>query len=213
MTSQMFQDAVKAHTDLLVGDQEQFRLALLLLRLLIEGKPVSPERLATVSHRSPEEIQALFQSSEIEVDQEGNILGFGLSLQPTPHQVRLGEQTFYAWCALDTLIFPPLLGRTAQIVSSCPATGQNIRLTVTPERVEHLEPASAVASVRAPEAGIDFCNIRGGLCLQGHFFVSHEAASTWPSLHPQAQIFSVEEAAELGRELARQFLALEQERA
>ena len=38
--------------------------------------------------------------------------------------------------------------------------------------------------------------------MEGHFFVSREVASAWPSLHPQANLFSVEEAAELGRALA-----------
>ena len=204
MTSQALQDAVKAHTDFLAAHPEQFRLSLPLWRLLAEGKPIEPEQLATVSHRSLKEIQALLQSSDMRVDQEGNILAFGLSLQPTPHQFHLGEQALYTWCALDALAFPPLLGRAARVISTCPATGTEIRLTVTPERIERLEPTSAVVSVRLPREETDLCN-------DGYFFVSHEVASTWPSLHPQAVLLSVEEAGELGRELARQFLALEQE--
>ena len=211
MTSQALQDAVKAHTDFLAAHPEQFRLSLPLWRLLAEGKPIEPEQLATVSHRSLKEIQALLQSSDMRVDQEGNILAFGLSLQPTPHQFHLGEQALYTWCALDALAFPPLLGRAARVISTCPATGTEIRLTVTPERIERLEPTSAVVSVRLPGEETDLCNVQEDICNDGYFFVSHEVASTWPSLHPQAVLLSVEEAGELGRELARQFLALEQE--
>lgn len=210
MTSQVLQDAIKAHESFFVGNREQFQLFLPLLRLLTEGKPVEPVRLATEAHRSLEEIQALFQSSEVEVDQEGRFVGFGLSLRPTPIQIHLGEKTLYAWCALDTLSIPAMLGRTAQVVSTCPATGTPIRLTVTPTRIERLEPASAVISARNPVAE-DFCHVRGDYCMEGHFFVSREAASAWPSLHPQANLFSVEEAAHLGRELARQVLALQRE--
>jgi alkylmercury lyase len=211
MISQALQDAVKTHTDFLARTQEQFLLFLHLLRLLAEGKPIEPVQLATVSRRSLEEIQALLQSSDVEVDQEGNIIGFGLSLRPTPHQFHLGEQTLSTWCALDSLVFPAALGRTARVNSTCPATGTEIRLTVTPTRIERLEPASAVVSVRLPGAETDLCNVRGGICMQGHFFAAREVASTWPALHPQAVLLSVEEAAELGRELASQFLALEQE--
>lgn len=204
------QEIIKTHADFLALHQEEFRLLFHLQRLLARGMPVSPEQLATVSHRSPEEIQALFQSSNTEFDQEGNIVGFGLSLQPTPHQFHLGEKTLYGWCALDTLAFPALLGRTARVVSSCPATGADIRLTVTPERIEHLEPVSAVISARLAGADTDFCDVRGVICNYGHFFVSREVASAWPSLHPQAVLLPVEEAAELGRELARQVFAIEQ---
>jgi hypothetical protein len=78
-------------------------------------------------------------------------------------------------------------------------------------RIERLERASAVVSVRLPGAETDRCHVREDLCLQGHFFVSREAASARPSLHPQALLLPMEEAAQLGREVARQFLALEQE--
>jgi alkylmercury lyase len=210
MTSHVLQDAIKAHGDFFVANKEQFQLFLPLWRLLTEGKPVEPVRLALVAHRSLEELQALLQSSEVEVDQQGRFVGFSLSLVPTPHQFHLGEQTFYTWCALDTLALPALLGRTAHVVSTCPATGTPIRLTVTPTHIERLEPASAVVSSRNPVTE-DFCHARANSCVEGHFFVSREVASAWPSLHPQANLFSVEEAAQLGREMARQVKALQQE--
>ena len=40
---------------------------------------------------------------------------------------------------------------------------------------------------------------------------AREAAVAWPELHPQAVLLEVEEAAELGRALARRILAFEQE--
>lgn len=208
MTSQALQDTIKANQDCLAENQEQCEILVPLLRLLAEGKPVPSERLAALSRRSLKAIQALLPSSDIEVDPEGRIVGWGLTLVPTPHQFHLGEQTLYTWCALDALMLPALLGRTAHAVSTCPVTGKTVNLTVTPTHIEHLEPAGAVVSVRLPEAEAELCQCREGICLQGHFFVSHEVASAWPSLHPQAVLLTVEEAAQLGRELARQFLAL-----
>lgn len=208
MTSQILQDAIKTHEDFVCAQPEGCRLLLHLVRFLAEGHPISPERLATASHRPVEEIRTFLQCSDVEVNSEGNIVGLGLSLQPTPHQFRLGEKILYTWCALDTLLFPVVLNRTAQVISPCPATGKEIRLTVTPTGIEHLEPSSAVVSIRLPGAETDLCHVRGSICMQGHFFAERAAASTWPGLHPQAILISVEEAAELGRELAPQFLAL-----
>jgi len=202
MTSHVLQKAIKAHEDFVAVHPEDFRLSLPLWRLLAEGKPVSLEELASSSHRPLKEIQAFLHSSDVRVDQEGHIIGLGLSFQPTRHQFHLGEKTLYTWCALDTLAFPALLGRTARVISSCPVTGKEIRLTVTPEAVTDLEPAGAVVSVRLPGEDTDLCHVQEDICNDGYFFVSHDVASAWPSLHPKAVLLSVEEAAELGRVLA-----------
>ena len=211
MTSQVLQDAIKAHEGVITAQPKEIRFILPLLRLLAGGAPVELRQLATVAHCSLEEIQAVLQSSDTEVDQAGNIVGWGLSLVPTPHQFQLGETILSTWCALDALAFPALIGRTAHVVSRCPATGKTVSLTVTPTHIERLSPASAVVSVRAPGAETDLCHVRGGFCMQGHFFAAREVASVWPALHPQAVLLEGAEAAELGRELARRILAFEQE--
>jgi alkylmercury lyase len=210
--SPALQDAIKVHTDWVAKTADQHRILLPLWRLLAEeGQPVEPERLATASHRSLEEIEALVRSSDAEVDHEGKIAGWGLTLLPTAHQFHLGGKTFSGWCALDTLVLPALLGATARVISTCPATGKQIRLTVTPETIADLEPEAAVISARLPGEATNPCKVREGVCLQGHFFASHEAAASWPSLHQEAVLLSAEEAAELGRVLARSILALEHE--
>jgi alkylmercury lyase len=141
--------------------------------------------------------------------------GLGLSLSPTPHQLHLGEQRFYTWCALDALTIPVLLGRDGTIVSSCPATGKAIHLHVSPERLLDLNPTGTVMSVVIPgdeaSARAAACDPQDACCNHRHFFASYEAAARWPSLHPEAVLLEAEEAAELGRELARHFLAIEQE--
>jgi alkylmercury lyase len=166
------------------------------------GSSPKVQELASTSHRPLQEIQAFLHTSDVRVDQEGNIIGLGLSFQPTRHQFHLGEQTLYTWCALDTLAFPALLGRMARVISSCPVTGQEIRLTVTPEVIADLEPAGAVVSVHLPGEDTDICHVHEDICNDGFFFVSREVASTWPSLHPKAVVLSVEEAAQLGRAFA-----------
>jgi len=221
VTSKTLQGAVKALrllTD--VGQpQEQrdwLRLAVHGMRLqAASGQPVTRQQLAAAIHASPDEIGTLLQPPAVELDAQGHLIGLGLSLSPTPHQLHLGKQRFYTWCALDALAIPAILGREGTVVSHCPATGKAIHVQVSPERLLDLEPSSTVVSAVIPEdeasARAAACDPRAALCHHGHFFASRGAAARWPSLHPGAVILPAEEAAELGRELARQFQALAQE--
>lgn len=203
MTSSPMQKALTSHVDFFTAHAEPLRLWLPLWHLLAEGSPVSLEQLASSSHHSLDDIQAELPSLDVRLDQEGHILASGLSLVPTRHQFQVGEQALFTWCALDTLAFPAVLGRAARVISSCPVTGQEIRLTVTPEAISDLSEAGAVVSVRLPGEDTNLCHVQQDICNDGFFFVSREVASAWPSLHPQAVLLSVQEAAELGRAVAR----------
>ena len=201
MTSQTMQKTLKAHVDFFTAHAEVLRLWLPLWQLLAEGSPVRLPQLARVSHCSVDELQAALPSLDVQLDREGNILASGLSLLPTAHQFHLGEQALYTWCAFDTLLLPPLLGRTARVISSCPVTGKEIRLTATPETVLDLSEAHAVLSIHLPGEETDPCHVQEDICNDGLFFASSDVAAAWPRLHPQAVLLSVEEAAEVGRAL------------
>src|SRR5258708_18441608 len=177
MTSSVLQTAIKAHDDFVVAHPEQFRLSVPLWRLLAKGKPGEQESLASTSHRPLPEIQAFLHASDVRIDQAGHIIGQGLAFQPTRHQFHLDEKTLYTWCALDTLAFPAVLGRAARVISTCPVTGKEIRLTVTPESFLDLEPASAVVSVHLPGGDTDVCHTQPNLCNTGPSFSSPELAS------------------------------------
>lgn len=173
-----------------------------LLWLLAEGRPVSPEQIATALDIPHDEVTAaLRQLPNVELDHEGNIVGCGLTLTPTPHHFQVSGHELFTWCALDTLIFPAILNQPARVESTCPVTGEKVQLTVTPEGVEDLEPASAVVSITIPEASEACCDVRGAFCNQVHFFSSSEAASTWLAEHPGAIILPVKDAYKLGRKM------------
>ena len=115
-------------------------------------------------------------------------MGFGLTLVPTPHAYEANGRKLYAWCAVDALLFPVMLGHTAQIESRDPVTGEKIQVTVSPDGVQNVEPESAVVSwVNA----IDLSNIRGNVCHYVHFFGSSESASKWIARHPGKTFYPV----------------------
>jgi alkylmercury lyase len=176
-----------------------------LLRLLAEGQPVTTGQLATASGRPEDEVrQALAAMPDTEYDASGRIVGHGLTLNPTPHRFETGGRTLYTWCALDTLIFPAVLGRPAHVTSPCHATGEPVSLTVTPDGITSVEPATAVVSIVTPDAP---ASIRAAFCNQVHFFATPETAKDWLGQHPGATVVPVADAYELGRPLAERFLA------
>jgi alkylmercury lyase len=180
-------------------------ISLSLIRLLADGAPVSREHLAATLGRPVEEVtEALRHSEDIDYDEDGRIVSAGLSLLPTPYRFEVNGHALFTWCALDTLVYPVLLGHPAQVSSTCPVTGQPIRLHVSPEGLEQLDPPSAVMSALVQEACTTCCcNIRETCCASSHFFASQEAASAWRASHPDDYVLPIEEAFTLGQELAR----------
>src|SRR5712691_1925983 len=171
-----------------------------LWQMLVESAtPISLDALAQALHTSRERVQAVLERyPDAEYDQFGNLLGWGLTLHPTVHQVGLEGRSLYAWCAPDTLYDPVVVNRPAQIVSRCPVTGARIEMTLTPDRLESLSPEAAVVSIvrdggmfkRLKEAGC----IRQGGCNNQFFFASGEVAAPWVSEHADFIVLPVEEA-------------------
>lgn len=173
-----------------------------LIPLLAQGQPVSVAQVAAAVSWSEDEVAVtLNQHMNIEYDQDGRIVGAGLTLRPTPHQLKVDGRTLYAWCALDVLMYTPLLGRPVLAESPCPATGVPVRMAVGPQQVDNIEPGTAVVSMLMPQAGP---GIRQAFCNHVNFFSSWEAAASWLAEHPEASILSIQEAYTLGQQLLAQ---------
>lgn len=172
-----------------------------LLRLLVAGDPVTFEQLAAATGRTVDDVRrGLDAVPDTEYDKQGRIIGQGLTLRPTRHRFTVAGQELYTWCALDTLIFPALLGRTAHVESVSPASGSTITLTIDPTTgATNLEPANAVVSLANPD---QITSIRSSFCSQVHYFTSPGDAAGWLKEHPDAEVLPVAEAQQLGAALA-----------
>jgi len=174
------------------------------LDLLAGGKLASPEEIAAASGKSQGEVRAALERfPSAEWDEQGRIVGLGLTLRLTPHRLQFEGRTLFAWCALDALLFPILLGRPVSIESPCRGTGSPVHIEVTPAGIEAVEPPSAVVSIVAAR---DLASVRSVGCNNMHFFSSPEAASRWLEKHPEATILPVEDAFRLGQLLAEDLL-------
>ena len=181
-------------------DATEQRIGLALLRLLAEGEPVEPARLADRVGLGADDVTACLRRRQgVHADEEGRVVAFeGLSFVETRHRLRVDGQSLYAWCAWDTLFLPELIGRPAEIESTCPATGGTISLRVGPEGPADVSPPGAVLSFLLPGARFGDDTI-ASFCNFIHFFSSSEDAERWTAERPSTFVISIEDAFEIGR--------------
>jgi alkylmercury lyase len=126
------------------------RLLVRLMRELAQGHPVPKERVDRIVAdlgSDPEEAHKLLREVT-ERDADNNVVGImGLSLNDTPHRFYVNGARMSAWCAEDTLFLPAVLDQTATVESKSPVTRGKVRLTVSPQGVEEVDPAGAVVSI------------------------------------------------------------------
>lgn len=188
--------------DGLRGDHDAFCREL--VRLLASGHPVTRAHLATVLQMTAEQVaEVLACLSDLEVDLSGNVVGWGLTLIPTPHRFQVYGKPLYTWCAFDALTYPVLLNLPAYVESSCPSSGTEVSLSVTPIGICDLTPPGAVVSLVIPVQDQSCTCDRGSFCAQGHFFRSRRDAAVWQGARPGGRILSVEDAYRLGKLVVR----------
>jgi alkylmercury lyase len=182
--------------DTLLGPDQQPRSNLMrtAVRLLSHGSPITVTELAEAAGVDAADLANAPAGEDIEYDDERRIVGWGLTLNPTPHTFVVNGHRLYTWCAADTLMFPTILGTQAHVESTCPATGTVIRLTVDPAAgVSDVSPATAVISIPAAQ-DLDDARVRASCCNPGRFFATAAAAGDWHVQHPRGTVLPVADA-------------------
>src|SRR6266581_1325382 len=180
------------------------RLSLDLYRLLAEGQPVPRTALAERLETSLEAVSRVLDSwPGVFSDAEQRIVGYwGLSIPgaySSPHTLRMNGRTLSAWCAWDTLFLPQLVDQTAEIESASPSQTGIVRLTITPQQVERVEPVGAQMSVLVPDTQEVQKNVVTSFCHFVHFFPSRQVAERWTAQHSGTFLLSIHEAHVLAR--------------
>lgn len=179
------------------------RLTVRTIQALSRGKPVSPEQLAEIWEVPLEQVRSVLAGAVLagraEVNSQGDLVGGILSLIPTPHRISIGGKQLYAWCAYDAIYVPGLAGKTAEISTQDPITGDPIKIIITPDGVADVQPEGSVVSVVGVES-----DMRGGpkspRCTQMLFFGSRDSAHQWLQGRPDMSILTAEEVFEIARQ-------------
>jgi len=187
---------------------DEQRAAVTLYCELAKGGPVSPEELAGALGVVALEARELLQRDSLKPfvyrGDNGEIQGFGgLAVTPMRHKLCVDRRTLWTWCAFDSLFIPEILGKTARVESSDPETGDILRLTVTPNGVEVVEPETTMVSLLPPDSSAftSAANVMAKFCRFVHFFASRESGESWVRKHPGTLLCSLGQAQELARRL------------
>lgn len=191
-------------------DKRIRRLVYYLIRELAKGEPVPPARVAELMGMPVNEAEKMLTGATLQDDQ-GRVIGFGLSLTPTEHIYEAEGHKLYTWCAVDSIAYPQITDKPAHIESSCAVTGEPIELELTPEAVKKITPESAVVSILAPDLNQPteelIKRLRQLFCSGQLFFKSAEVAKQWRQKHPElpvAAILPVRSAFELYKQLGKE---------
>lgn len=188
---------------------EEQRAAVALYRELAQGRAVSAAQLGRALGISPARGRTFLQRDSIKpfvyLDDQGRVLGFGgLAAAPMHHCFEVDGRTLSTWCAWDSLFIPEILGCPARVMSTDPESGEVVRLVVTPDRIESVEPDEAVVSFILPDAdvfGMSAANMMAKFCHFVFFFASRSSGERWVARNPGTFLYSLDDAFALAKRL------------
>jgi alkylmercury lyase len=196
-------EAIKAAMPVL--DQTDQQIATAIHRLMSRGEPVEPAAVAeAVGGVSLSRVnQSLDAWHGVFRDDQGRVVGFwGHAIEKLDPEYRLHAEgkTTYAWCALDTLFIPGIIGTSVRVESSDPISGEPVSLTVDRDGAREVKPAGALVSMVIPEGPFGY-DVIESFCHRVLFFSGEKTGSGWVAEHEGTTLLSVEKAFEVGRAL------------
>ena len=120
----------------------------------------------------------------------------GLSIPPTQHGMRLGDDALFTWCAADAIGIPAALGEDGEVLTACPHCSAEIIVPIeggAPQASEELVLWLPTASCT---------HVVTQFCPDVNFFCSGAHLDAWRSQagEPVGEALSADAAAELGRQ-------------
>ncbi len=185
-------------------DATDQRIAVAIHRFIGNGQPVTSEAIARAADVSAGRVEESLNAwPGVYRDDEGRVVGFwghAIARLDPEYRFLVNGNTSYAWCALDTLFIPPILGKTAIVEATCPVTGEQVSLVVDGNGARDVRPAGAVVSMVVPDGPFGY-DVIESFCHRVLFFASEEAGEVWAATHHGTTLLSVQEAFEVGRVL------------
>ncbi len=189
-------EAIKAAMPVL--DETDQHIATAIYRLMSSGAPVEPAAIAkSAGGVSLEHVNERLNTwPGVYRDDMGRVVGFwGHAIDKLDPEYRLvaAGQTTYAWCALDTLFIPSIIGSEVLVEAFDPVSGEPVALVVD-------RPAGALVSMVIPDGPFGY-DVIESFCHRVLFFASHKTGDKWIAAHEGTTLLPVDQAFEVGRVL------------
>jgi len=183
------------------GSKLSQTILLQLYRLLAAGQAVEVRVLAQKLGLQTAQVRSVLEQippSNIVWDQDGNISAYrGLDIAKSGHRIIIEEKNLYTWCAFDCLFLPLLLKREAEIFSTCPQTGDEIRLRLDSNGKPHPLAVDLFISFIVPELSDYHHDLRQTFCCHVNFFATKAAGAAWITRHAGTVLIPLAQAVEL----------------
>jgi alkylmercury lyase len=183
-------------------DATDQQIAITTYRLLTEGTPLATQAIADAVDVPAARVEAALESwPGVYRDDTGHVAGFwGLAIAPLDpeYSLQIDGKSSFAWCALDTLFIPALIGKTVNVQATDPVNGQGVSLVVDGKGVRDVTPPGAVVSMVIPDGPFGY-DVIESFCHKVLFFASEESGRSWVAEHDGTTLLTVQEAFEVGR--------------
>lgn len=145
--------------------------------LLAQGHPVSVQEIAEAAGTEVDQVERAVDGARCARDPQGRLIDlYGLTLTPTIHRLTIDGKVLFSCCALWAHVIPMLVDRIVRVESVDPMRREQVRLVISPDGIESVDPPAAVATLAvATQEAIDR-NVSEAWCRQVAHFVSRESA-------------------------------------
>jgi hypothetical protein len=170
--------------------------------LLAEGQPVPVTRIVQAMDSESSVVERALELGRAGRDEKGRVTElFGIQLTPTMHRIEVDGIALFSCCAVTAHLVPDLTQRPAIVESVDPVSRQVVRLTVTTEGVQSVEPGDAVGTlVRTDLRGV-MENVGVTFCRHVCHFASSESADEFVARDSKRYILEIGEFRDVAREL------------
>jgi len=180
--------------------------AIQLYQLLSRGKNINIDQFASTIDKSLQETDHLLEAwTGVSINEQQLIDGFwGVSTKETSHQFCINQSTLYTWCAWDLLFMPVIYQQTITAKTRCPVSDQAIELVISPDRIETVNPGSAMITFIKPDLDAIKEDVTGSFCQYVFFVASEETGIKWQQQRSDGFLLSMEQGFNLGKKIIQQ---------
>lgn len=183
-------------------DPTATRIALAIYRLLARKDRATIEGIAAEASVPGDKVATQLDTwPAVYRDEDGAVIGFwGLTAHPMPHRFTVAGRERFTWCAWDALFIPELVGETAEVQSTTPVDGRDVRLTVSPKGATPPDPAALPLHVSflVPEADEWEADVIASFCHHV-FFLYEDEVERWLAEHPESVTLQLDDAFRAGQ--------------